>query len=179
MMRASSNALSALVLLSLVGDATAACTALVARKDSITIAGYDYTGLVETQLDTATGFDVTGIKCAVGYRLATGSVTATVTQCGGNTGVYTVSGCLACTSGIGLCTDAAETPNAVYGDHIYFQDTGTSVRLLPFSLSPAATPVPSQPLTRMCAPDNRAPRSTGTRRTRARTRRPSSATKSR
>ena len=138
MMRGS-NALSALVLLSLIGGAAAQCASLAARKDLITIAGYDYTGLVETQLATS-GFDVTGIKCAAGYRSATGSVTATVTVCSG-TSPYSVSGCLACTSGIGLCTDPAVTPNAVNGEQIYFQDIGTTVSPVHARLRPCVRSV--------------------------------------
>ena len=51
----------------------------------------DTTGyaLVETQLDTAQIFDVTG-DCAVGYT-GTAEVTACVTS-----GAYSVTGCIAC-----------------------------------------------------------------------------------
>ena len=121
-----SNALSALVLLALIGGAAAQCDSLAARKDTITVAGYDYTGLVETNLASGS-FDVTGVKCAAGYRTAAGSVTADIAACASSGNPYTVSGCLACTSGTGLCTDAAETPNAANGEQIYFQDTGTTV----------------------------------------------------
>jgi hypothetical protein len=140
---ARSAALSGLVLLSLVGNAAAQCDSLAARKGAITVAGYDYTGLVETSLAHAT-FDVTGIKCADGYRKSDGTVTATVASCGaGDSGAYAVSGCVECTSGTGLCTDPAEAPNAVYGDQVYFQDTGMTVRSV--ALTASTAPLPPQP----------------------------------
>eukprot|EP01043_Picozoa_sp_COSAG02_P097314 COSAG02_NODE_33545_length_498_cov_1.030075_1_plen_127_part_10 len=97
--------LRAVLFVGLQGWASAQCTGFSTKT---TVAGYDYSGLTETDLAySGSTFDVTGIKCADGFATAAGSSVAVVTKCSSDNTAYTVSGCLPCTSGVGLCTETS------------------------------------------------------------------------
>jgi hypothetical protein len=89
--------------------------------------GYDFSGVVEAGV-TIAAFSVTGIKCAAGYATSTGGRDATAIVCTGADAAYTATGCLSCTSGVGLCDSTSSSPNQVSGDMIHFHDTGVTVR---------------------------------------------------
>jgi hypothetical protein len=113
--------------------AAAAC--LVRRADAgscmsyattAQIDGYDMSSRVEANINyeaSPSSFSVTGVVCASGY---VGTPVASSCPVDATTSKYVLSGCEACTSGVGLCPATAETPAQPVGSQIYFQDTGTS-----------------------------------------------------
>lgn len=89
--------------------------------------GYDFSGVSEND-DSMASFDVTGIKCATGYASSNGGQDAAAIVCSDADTAYTATGCLPCTSGVGLCDSTSTSPNQVRGDLVYFQDIGVTVR---------------------------------------------------
>lgn len=78
-----------LVLLSLLGGASAQCT-------QPTTTGYDFGSVVETTLAQGLTFDVTGVACATGYTQAVGVLHVEASTCAGDGTPYVVSGCSMC-----------------------------------------------------------------------------------
>ena len=69
------------------------------RPGDAAFAGYDLSSVTETQLAQGATFDVTGVTCAAGFV-----GTAAASTCSPDATAYVLSGCAACTPGVGSCT---------------------------------------------------------------------------
>jgi hypothetical protein len=117
--------LRAFVVASALGHATA--QSCLSGGTTFVQEGYDFSGVAEADV-TIASFSVTGIKCAAGYATSSGGRDATAVVCGSADNAYTATGCLSCTSGVGLCDSTSSSPNQVSGDLVHFHDSGATVR---------------------------------------------------